>query len=112
MSNADNLSAYDRIIDNICDLVESGRLHWRHYNAGMAFLATLLRQDVHFKARTVHLIVNNLGHDSLEVRKTSIFALSGIMKLQKKKHVLVERPVATEPVKRPLQPGNRQVCRL
>ena len=105
-SNTTNLNAFHGIVDNICILLESGKLHWRHYNAGVAFLATLIRYDVQFSSRAVQLIAKNLCHDSLEVRKTSIFSLAGILKLQKKKHVLIDRPV--DEVSRPVQPGNRK----
>ena len=34
---------FKSIINTLCGHLESGKLHWRQYNAGFAFLATLTR---------------------------------------------------------------------
>ena len=36
---------FTSIIDTLCGHLESGKLHWRQYNAGFAFLATLTRSS-------------------------------------------------------------------
>ena len=105
-SNLENTNTYFSIINTLCEHLESGNLQWRHYNAGAAILVTLLRHDMLPPARAVQLITANLIHDSLEVRKTSIFALSGILRLQKKKRVRVERKVVRPA--NPVKPGNRE----
>ena len=105
-SNLENTKTYFSIINTLCEHLESGNLQWRHYNAGAAILVTLLRHDMLPPARAVQLITTNLIHDSLEVRKTSIFALSGILRLQKKKRVKVEREVVRPA--NPVKPGNRE----
>ncbi len=102
----DNLERYNRIINNLCDLLESGELHWKRYKAGVLIIATILRHDVNLPARAVKLLANNLAHDNLEVRKTSIFIMAGVLRLQKRKHKIAvkEMPAQTPPV----SPGVRQ----
>jgi proteasome activator subunit 4 len=41
--NTTTLALFRSILDSLCSQLESGRLHWRHYNAGFAVLATLTR---------------------------------------------------------------------
>ena len=41
--NARREKLFMSIIDTLCSHLESGKLHWRQYNAGFAFLATLTR---------------------------------------------------------------------
>lgn len=41
--NQETLVTYLSIINTLCDQLESGLLHWRHYNAGISVLATLAR---------------------------------------------------------------------
>ena len=101
-----NLEAYNRIVDKLCDLLESGELHWKRYKAGVVIIATILRHDVNLPARAVKLLVTNLAHDNLEVRKASIYIMAGVMRLQKRKHKVIEKKV--EPQQTPPVPGVRQ----
>ena len=43
--NARREKLFKSIIDTLCGHLESGKLHWRQYNAGFAFLATLTRSS-------------------------------------------------------------------
>jgi hypothetical protein len=61
------LATYHDIITTLCDQLESGRLHWRHYNGGVKILAALVRADQRLPARAVNLLLASLVHDSLEV---------------------------------------------
>jgi len=87
----DNLDSYDRIIHKLCDLLESGDLHWKRYKSGVLIVATILRYDINLPERAVKLLANNLCHENLEVRKTSIFIMAGVLRLQKRSHVLVDK---------------------
>jgi proteasome activator subunit 4 len=104
-ANQQRLAAYHAILDTLCDQLESGRLHWRHYNSGVKILATLVRYDQRLPARAVDILLASLVHDSLEVRKAAVFAAGALLKQQKRRHRLVERAVSRPPP--PVQPGNR-----
>jgi proteasome activator subunit 4 len=104
-ANQQRLSAYHDILNTLCDQLESGRLHWRHYNSGIKILAALVRYDHRMPSRVVDILLGSLVHDSLEVRKAAVFAAGSLLKQQKRRHVLIERTVdRPEP---PVQPGNR-----
>ena len=84
---------FKSIIDTLCSHLESGKLHWRQYNAGFAFLATLTRYDVKLSSRAVKIMVGNLVHDNIIVRKVAIHNMAGVLRQHKRKHPMVERKV-------------------
>eukprot|EP00092_Neocalanus_flemingeri_P031411 GFUD01034116.1.p1 GENE.GFUD01034116.1~~GFUD01034116.1.p1 ORF type:complete len:1998 (+),score=527.07 GFUD01034116.1:71-6064(+) len=94
------------IVDKLCSQLESGKLHWRHYNAGVSILAVLTRYDKKMPARAVKIMVNNLIHDNIVVRKTSIHNMAALLKQNKRPHVTIER--AIEKTEENIQPGNRK----
>ena len=95
---------YDTVL-KLCSQLESGLLHWRHYNAGVSLLATLTRYDKVMPAQMVKIMVNNLVHDNIVVRKTSIHNMSALLRQHKRPHVKIERKVANK--EDPVKPGNR-----
>ena len=44
--NSERMAAYKRLLDKLCDRIESGKLHWRHYNMAIGLLSLLTRSDV------------------------------------------------------------------
>ena len=84
---------FKSIIDTLCGHLESGKLHWRQYNAGFAFLATLTRHDMRLSSRAVKIMVGNLVHDNITVRKVAIHNMAGVLRQHKRKHPMVEREV-------------------
>ena len=49
--NKERMGAYKRLLDKLCDRIESGKLHWRHYNMAIGLLSLLTRSDVKMPAR-------------------------------------------------------------
>ena len=54
---------FKSIIDTLCGHLESGKLHWRQYNAGFAFLATLTRSSQNQTQTPINILCNNLRLD-------------------------------------------------
>ena len=44
--NKERMGAYKRLLDKLCDRVESGKLHWRHYNMAIGLLSLLTREAI------------------------------------------------------------------
>ena len=44
--NRGRMGAYKRLLDKLCDRVESGKLHWRHYNMAIGLLSLLTREAI------------------------------------------------------------------
>ena len=65
----------------------------------------MVRYDQRLPARAVDILLGSLVHDSLEVRKAAVFGAGALLKQQKRRHVLLERPVVRP--SDPVQPGNR-----
>ena len=104
-SNEKTEKLYYETVSKLCKSVESGLLHWRHYNAGVSILATLTRYDLTMPPEMVKIIVNNLIHDNIIVRKTSIHNMSALLRQQKRPHVKIERKIEEKGI--PVNPGNR-----
>jgi len=102
-----NVARYFGILEKLCDQIESGQLHWRHYNMAVSAIAVLARHDIVFPARVVRIMVRNLNHDNIIVRKTSIHCVSGIAKQQKRKHAKIEMKPVEDP-DAPVTPGDRE----
>ena len=45
--NCEAEQLYCSIVDRLCQQLESGSLHWRHYNAGVSILATSVSSSPH-----------------------------------------------------------------
>jgi len=103
-ANTRTMALFQSILDTLCSQLESGKLHWRHYNAGFAILATLTRYDVKLSPRAVKIMVGNLVHDNIIARKTAIHSMAGVLRQHKKNHPMVERKVDAPEI---LKPGNR-----
>ena len=104
-NNKKTEKTYFDIVLNLCSQLESGLLHWRHYNAGVSVLATLTRYDKMMPVEMVKIIVNNLVHDNLIVRKTSIHNMAALLRQHKRAHVKIERKIENKEVS--VSPGNR-----
>jgi len=105
-SNAKATALFEEIVGKLCQQLESGKLHWRHYNAGVSILAVLTRYDVKMPARAVKIMVNNLIHDNIMVRKTSIHNMAALLKQNKRFHPRIERIIENKETV--IQPGNRK----
>ena len=105
-SNESLDKCYHDIVIKLCTQLESGTLHWRHYNAGVSILATLTRHDKVMPAEMVRIMANNLVHDNIIVRKTSIHNMSALLRQQKRPHVKIERRIENR--ESPVRPGNRE----
>ncbi len=74
----------------LCDRVESGSLHWRHYNIAIGMLGVLTRYDEPMPPRVARLFVGNLVHENLTVRKGALHIVECVLKQQKRKHPKME----------------------
>ena len=96
--NAENIKQYENLVDKLCCELEFGggggngsrKLHWRHYNVGLGMLTILTRSDRPLPTRAVKLMVENLIHENILVRKCSIHVLGSILKQHKRPHPKVE----------------------
>lgn len=104
-NNLKTSTLFEEIVDKLCSQLSSGNLHWRHYNAGVSILAVLTRHDIKMPARAVKIMVNNLVHDNIMVRKTSIHNMAALLKQNKRVHPKIEKSI--ERKETPIQPGNR-----
>ena len=93
------------VVQSLCTKLESGKLHWRHYNAGVSILAVLTRYDKKMPASVVKIMVNNLVHDNIIVRKTSIHTMAALLRQSKRPHLKIEKKI--EHKDSPVTPGNR-----
>jgi proteasome activator subunit 4 len=92
--NRINIATYDSLVDRLCHELEGGhekKLHWRHYNLAVGMLSILTRQDRWLPQRAVKLIVENLNHENLLVRKCSIHIMGCIMKQHKRPHIKIPK---------------------
>jgi len=105
-TNVKTCNLFEEIVNKLCSQLESGKLHWRHYNAGVSILAVLTRYDQKMPSRAVKIMVNNLNHDNIIVRKTSIHNMAALLKQNKRLHVKIERPIENK--EEIIQPGNRR----
>lgn len=48
------------------------RSHWRHYHMALVMVKLLIRNDIPLPGPAVHMLVNHLVHDTLNVRKVGI----------------------------------------
>ena len=104
--NKERLSKYHRLLDKLCDQVESGYLHWRHQKLALVMLCCLARGDLEMPAKYVRVLVNNLIHDDIVLRNTSLRMVGTILQLQKRTKPKVEFVPVKEDQN--LTPGDRQ----
>ena len=88
--NAENVQKYEALVDVLCTELENRKFHWRHYNLGLVMLTLLTRKDRLLPSRAVKLMVNNLNHDNLMVRKCAIFIIGSILKQHKRPHPKID----------------------
>ncbi|KAK4321981.1 hypothetical protein Pmani_007247 [Petrolisthes manimaculis] len=81
-----NHQFYKRLVTRITEVLDSSTLHWRAHNIALNLLGCLVRPDVTFPAVGVRVFTNNLIHDNIRIRETSLFYMSWILKNQKRKH--------------------------
>ena len=97
---------FNSVVDSLSSKLESGKLHWRHYNAGVSILAVLTRYDKKMPANVVKIMVNNLVHDNIIVRKTSIHNMAALLRQNKRAHLKIEKKILQKD--NPITPGNRK----
>ena len=104
--NEERLRKYRRLLDKLCDQVQSGDLHWRHQKMALVMLFSLARKDLDMPSNYVRVFVNNLVHDDIILRNTSLRMVGTILQLHKRTKPKVE----FFPVKegQDLTPGDRQ----
>ena len=109
--NKEALESYHSLVGKICDRLQSGKLLWRHYNMGvssfiifneacaiprlefhlqMMMLALLTRYDVPHPAKVSRILLTNLIHEYIPVRKNALSLVGNILKQQKRKHPKIE----------------------
>ncbi|XP_014668208.1 PREDICTED: proteasome activator complex subunit 4-like [Priapulus caudatus] len=93
--NTENLKIYKTMIDKNVELLNDGKLRWRHYQVAVSFLTQLLREDERLPMHAVRVLVNNLNHDSLIVRKLCTSAMGAVLKQQKRTREKKEVDVTT-----------------
>ena len=105
-SNRRTEALFTEVVESLCSKLNSGRLHWRHYNAGVSILAVLTRYDKKMPASVVRIMINNLVHDNIVVRKTSIHTMAALLRQNKRPHLKIERKIENK--ESPVRPGNRE----
>lgn len=85
----ENLRLYNKLVEELVQLVNTGNLTWKFSHIGLVFLSLLLRHDTPAPASLVELDVKTMVHDSLHARKLATAAVSAILKQQKRKHKTV-----------------------
>lgn len=105
--NEANIASYHKLVNDLCERLESGQLHWRHYHMAVSCFSALCRYDIQLPVRAVKILVNNLIHENLNVRKASHCLVASILKQQKRKHPKIEIHPVENPEIPPQFPGDR-----
>ena len=84
--NKQRLEMYYKLLSELCDKVESGNLHWRHYKLAIVMLVCLTRKDIVMPARVVSIFVENLIHDDILMREWALYQVDSVLQLHKKDH--------------------------
>lgn len=84
-SNEISLRNYNKLTDDLLQLLESGKLTWKFSQIGFEFLSLVLHEDIQPPTRLVQLYAKNCTSDLLNIRKLSCSTLITIMELQKQK---------------------------
>eukprot|EP00094_Tigriopus_californicus_P000230 TCALIF_00223-PA protein Name:"Similar to psme4 Proteasome activator complex subunit 4 (Xenopus laevis)" AED:0.06 eAED:0.06 QI:66/0.84/0.71/1/0.84/0.85/14/306/1826 len=105
--NETNIQSYHKLVNDLCERLESGQLHWRHYHMAVSTFSALCRYDIELPVRGVKILVNNLIHENLSVRKASHCLVASILKQQKRKHPKIEIHPVENPEIPPEFPGDR-----
>ena len=53
-------------------------------------LSLLTRHDIPHPAKVVRIILSNMNHDILNVRKYGLYLIGGVLKQQKRKHKKIQ----------------------
>ncbi|XP_064602863.1 proteasome activator complex subunit 4-like [Liolophura sinensis] len=77
---------YRKLVDDLVELVEGGKLRWKFVEIAMELLTLMLRHDVPPPPSVILLFTKRLADDSLRVRKLAIGAVSAIQKQLKRPH--------------------------
>ena len=104
--NEERLQKYRGLMEKLCNHVESGDLHWRHQKMALVMLLSLARRDLEVPAKYIRVFVNNLIHDNIILRNSSLRMVGTILQLQKR----IMPKVEFVPIKegQDLTPGDRQ----
>ncbi|KAI1295461.1 Proteasome activator complex subunit 4 [Halotydeus destructor] len=81
-----NVLHYKGLVNDLAKVIEDGSLHWRYSNLAFGLLAILIRHDMLFPVDGVRVIVRNLIHESIYVRKICISWVGALLKQQKRRH--------------------------
>ena len=119
--NESNIASYHKLLDALSTLIaaedENQRdLHWRKNELALTMLFRLTRYDHPLPAKIVRIIVKNLIHENLTVRKNAITLMGAILKQQKRSHTKIALENDFYPVKKndfpatfmPVIPGDRE----
>eukprot|EP00095_Tigriopus_kingsejongensis_P000186 maker-scaffold41_size498431-snap-gene-0.12 protein:Tk00186 transcript:maker-scaffold41_size498431-snap-gene-0.12-mRNA-1 annotation:"proteasome activator complex subunit 4" len=106
--NQSNKVCYHELVKDLCDRLESGKLHWRHYNMAVSMLCVLCRSDESFPEQPVRILVNDLIHENITVRKGAHTLVGCILKQQKRNHPKIEIHPVANPEVPPKWPGDRE----
>ena len=69
----------------LCSLVTSGNLHWRHNQMAIGMLYTLTVPYHNPPSEILHLWMNSLIHDDRNIRSVALQAIESVLKAVKKK---------------------------
>eukprot|EP00118_Oscarella_pearsei_P016564 m.158850 g.158850 ORF g.158850 m.158850 type:complete len:1318 (+) comp38755_c1_seq1:297-4250(+) len=87
--NEKTLQTYEGLVEKMVGLAESGYLRWKYIEFCNVLLSLLIRYDVPLPTCAVKLFVQNLIHESLNLRKVAISTVGSVLKQQKRKNAVV-----------------------
>ena len=92
--NENNVTNYHKLLDALSTLIAAEEdhqrdLHWRKNELALTMLFRLARHDYPLPPKIVRIIVGNLIHENLTVRKNAITLMGAILKQQKRSHAKI-----------------------
>ncbi|XP_039254923.2 proteasome activator complex subunit 4-like isoform X1 [Styela clava] len=109
--NKENLMLYNKLVDDLMDTVENGKLSWRYKHLASGFLSFMLRWDASLNPRVARFFTSGLIDDALSFRRVCIIAMASILKIQQRKRkrvMLTPEEIGGIPVSTSsIHPGDR-----
>uniref|UniRef100_A0A336KJE2 CSON009560 protein n=1 Tax=Culicoides sonorensis TaxID=179676 RepID=A0A336KJE2_CULSO len=112
-TGAKNIETYQRIINNILEIINTSNLHWRYSLLASSMVYNLVHPLTNYPVEVAKHFVNNLIHESIQERKCAVRIINYVIRQFKRKQVKIEvDPFQIAGVPRPsepclLKPGNR-----
>ncbi|XP_018011103.1 proteasome activator complex subunit 4A isoform X2 [Hyalella azteca] len=80
------VDTYNKLVENIAQQFQSGKLHWRHEQLAVSMLGILVRPDLPYPAAAVRSVTHALLHHNIHVRKMAVLYLPNVLRNLKRAH--------------------------